>query len=50
MRGRGREARVGEFFSKNQNLKKNLFFLGGGMWGVGVGVGGRGGGGGGGGS
>ena len=29
MRGRGRGAGVGEFFSKNLNFKKkNLFFLG----------------------
>ena len=43
MRGRGRGARVSEFFSKNLNLKKNFFFWGGGVWAVGVGVGGGGG-------
>ena len=37
MRGRGRGARVSEFFSKNLNLKKNLFFGGGGGGGRGGG-------------
>ena len=35
MRGRGRGARVSEFFSKNLNLKKKSFL--GGMWGWGSG-------------
>ena len=37
MRGRGRGARVSEFFSKNLNLKKNLFWGGCGGWGSGGG-------------
>ena len=40
MRGRGRGARVSEFFSKNLNLKKIFMGGGGGKWGVGVGRGG----------